>query len=94
MLEVSFGQRILFVLTLPEDRHNPPALAVVHQLNAVDTSLKRLRIIWSVARLIGTEDVSYLAEHLCLPRCFFLVKAFLLEKWLCPSYVFINRVYT
>src|SRR6266436_5155079 len=36
---------ILFVFTLPEDRHHPPTLAVVHHLNAVDAALKWLHVV-------------------------------------------------
>ncbi len=57
VFEVSVRQRVLFVFAFPEDGHHPPTLAVIHQLNAVDAALKRLRIVFIVTRFVGAEDV-------------------------------------
>ena len=48
-LEIFLRQGMLLVLALPENRDNPPALAVIHQLNAVDAALKWLCIFGRVA---------------------------------------------
>ena len=48
---------ILRVLGLPENRHHPPALAIVDQLKAVDTSRERLCIVGFVPGFVGAEDV-------------------------------------
>src|SRR5581483_2171861 len=73
--------RVLRRLRLPHDRHDPPALAVVYQLKAVDAALKGLIIAGVVARLVGAEHLSNVAELLNFVRNAALEKSFLLEKW-------------
>src|ERR1043165_7261418 len=48
-------------LGLPEDADDPPAFAVVHELNAVDTAREGLWVVRFVAALIrapGVDDVA------------------------------------
>ena len=78
--EIHRRNRILFVFTLPEDRHNPPTLAVVHQLNAVDAALKGFRVVFRMAGFISAKDMRDVAEPLYLPRRLALEKSFLLKK--------------
>jgi len=81
---------ILLVLALPKDRHDQPALAVVHQLNAIYAALKGARIVGAVARFVGTEDVRDLAEYFNLARRLAFVESLLFKSCACPLNVFIN----
>jgi hypothetical protein len=65
---------------LPEDCHDPPALSVAHQLNAVDATKIWLLIAWTVASFVRAEDVSNLPEGLCSARYLFFKEALLLEE--------------
>ncbi len=78
--EIHRRNRILRILSLPEDRHNPPTLAVIHQLNAVDAALKRFRVVLRMPRFVSAEDVRDIAEALDLPRSLALEKSFLLKQ--------------
>src|SRR6266478_1285633 len=80
LLEILLRQRILFVLTLPEDRHHPPAVSVVHQLNAIDPSLKRFRVAWCVARFVSTENVRNLAKRFQLPCSLLLIETLFFKE--------------
>src|SRR5260370_37265854 len=80
LFEVPLRQRILFVLTLPENCHHPPACSVVHQLNAIDPSLKRFRVSESVARFVGTEDVRNPAKGFEPPCNLLFIKTLLIEE--------------
>ena len=84
-------QRCLLVLSLPEDRHNPPALAVVHQLDAVDATLKRLGVVWRVSRFIGAKDVRDLTKLFSLARGLSFVKTFFLRKATSALDILVNR---
>ena len=57
-------QRVLFVFALPEYCDDPPALSVVHQLNAVDAPREGLFFVLGVARFIGAEEVGNAPEFL------------------------------
>ena len=83
--EVLLRQRIFLVFSLPEYSDDPPTLAVIHQLHAVNSTLKRFRVVRTVARFVGAENVSNVAKHFRLPRCLLFVKAFLLKKGLLLS---------
>src|ERR1044072_6744348 len=52
-LEIFFGWRRARRLGLPDDADDPPAFAVVHELNAVDAARERLRVVRLVAALLG-----------------------------------------
>src|SRR5436190_1357221 len=80
LLKILLRQRSSLVFALPKDRHNPPALTVVHQLNAVDAALKRFRVVWRMARFISTEGVRNLAKLFDSARGFAFVKILLGEK--------------
>src|SRR5260370_11936514 len=82
LFEVPLRQRILFVLTLPEDCHHPPAISVVHQLNTIDPSLKRFRVARCVARFVGTENVRNLAKRFQLScNLLFIETLFIKERF-------------
>jgi len=36
---------VLVVLTLPENRRNPPTLSIIHQLNAVNAARERFFVV-------------------------------------------------
>jgi hypothetical protein len=78
--QILLRQWILFIFTLPEDCHNPPTSAVVHQLNTVDATGKGF-LFGLVARFIGAERMHNLAERLRLARDFGFKKALLLQVW-------------
>src|SRR5690606_41838113 len=49
-----------FVLRLPHQRHDPPALAVVHELDGVDAAHRV--VVAGDGALVGTEHVGDVAE--------------------------------
>ena len=60
--QVLLRERIFLRLSLPHDRHDPPALAVVDELKAVYSALERFCVILLATRLIGTEDLRDFSE--------------------------------
>lgn len=56
------GQLVLVIFGLPENSQNPPALSVVHHLNAVDAARKWLGIVLRVTRFVGAEQVRDVGE--------------------------------
>ena len=60
--QIFSGQRVFFIFALPEYCDDPPALSVVHQLNAVDTARKGFFLVLRVARFVGAEEVGDAAE--------------------------------
>lgn len=58
-----FGERIVRALFIPENTDDPPALAVVEKLKAVDAARER-RFASSVARFVAAEDLSDVAKGL------------------------------
>src|SRR5688572_31774498 len=63
-LQVLRRYRIVGALGVPEDRDDPPAGAVVQELDAVDAARERLRIRLRVLRVIRAEHVRDVAEAL------------------------------
>lgn len=64
---------------LPIDGHDPPAIAVVEQLNAVDPAHERFRIVYGVARFVRAPDVRDMPELFRAPRNFALKESVLLQ---------------
>src|SRR5579863_4276767 len=56
-----FGERIARALLVPEDADDPPAIAVIEKLNAVDAARERLAAR-SAARFIAAENLRDVAE--------------------------------
>ena len=56
-LEIYFWNWMLWALVLPVDGHDPPAAAVVEQLNAVDSAHERFGIVVFVARLVCAPNM-------------------------------------
>src|ERR1700730_14353030 len=79
-LQIFFRNRLRGILVLPVDRQNPPALAIVEKLNAVDSAHKRLRILWIVARLVCAPHVRDLTELLNTTLDFLFVESVFLES--------------
>src|SRR5688500_19735045 len=63
-LQVLRRDRIVGPLGVPEDRDDPPAGAIVQELNAVDAARERLRIRLRGLRVIRAEYVRDVAEPL------------------------------
>jgi len=59
---------MLRAFVLPIYAHDPPASAVVEQLNAVNSAHKRLRIIGVVARFVRAPNVSNAPKLFRPPR--------------------------
>ena len=57
------GQRVIGALFIPENADDPPALAVVEKLKAVDAA-REGRFASGVARFVTAEDLSDVAEGL------------------------------
>src|SRR5678815_1591628 len=64
---------------IPEDRHDPPPRAVVHELDAVDAAGERLRILLGVARFVGAEELRDVSERIRLAADLAFEEAILLE---------------
>src|SRR2546423_13643613 len=67
-LKILFRERHLRRLGLPEDADDPPALAVVHQLDAVDAARERLRVVGLVAALVPAPGVGDVGVGIDAPR--------------------------
>ena len=75
-LEIFLGQRRALGLALPVDRHDPPAPAVVHELDAIDAALEGFGVVRLMARLIRAEDVRDVTELLGAARALALEETF------------------
>src|SRR6476659_5585030 len=84
-------QRVLFVFTLPEHRNDPPALAVVHQLNAVDAAREWLFFVFGVARFVSAEEVGNTAEFFDAPGHFTFKETVLFHESRVPLGVVFGR---
>jgi hypothetical protein len=56
-----FGERIIWALFVPEDADDPPALAVVEELKAVDSTRER-RFAGVVAGFVAAKDLGNVAK--------------------------------
>ena len=83
LLKILFRNRVLRGLMLPIDRQDPPALAVMEYLEAVDAAHEWGSIVWIMPRFVGAPNMTNPAKHFCSPRYLRLVKA-LLQKWPYP----------
>jgi hypothetical protein len=68
---------MLWALMLPVNGHDPPAAAVVEQLNAVDSAHERFGIVVFVARLVPAPNMRDLTKLLGATRNFLFVKSVL-----------------
>src|SRR2546421_7415431 len=75
--QILFGNWILYALLLPIDIYDPPAIAVVKQLYAIDSAHERFRIVFAVTRFIRAPDVSDVSELFGATRNFFFEKSVL-----------------
>src|SRR5688572_10729140 len=66
LLQVLRRDRVVRSLAIPVHRHDPPTLAVVQQLNAVDPARERLRVLGGTLRVVRAERVSHVAERVRL----------------------------
>src|SRR2546423_6245466 len=79
-LKIFFRERRLRRLGLPEDADDPPALAVVHQLDAVDAAREGLRVVGLVATFVCAPGVDDVAVGFDAARDLLLVEALSGEK--------------
>jgi len=68
---------MLGAFLLPVDAHDPPAIAVVKQLYAIDSAHERLRIISVVARFVRAPNMSNVSELFGAPDDFFFEESVL-----------------
>ena len=80
LLQILRRQRIFLIFSLPEDRHNPPTLSIIHQLHAVDPTREWLGVSGRMLRIVGAENVSYLPKLVRNAGNLPLIKPFLFEK--------------
>src|SRR5205085_12569535 len=79
-LEVLCRERRPRRLGLPEDADDPPTLAVVHQLDAVDAARERPGVCGLVAAFVRAPRVDDVAVGFGAARDLFLVEALRREK--------------
>src|SRR5437588_11756179 len=91
-LKILLRERRARRLGLPEDADDPPALAVVHQLDAVDAAREGLRVVGLVAALIRAPGVDDVAVGLDAARDLPFVEALLGEKFAGALDVAVNVV--
>src|SRR4051812_45172814 len=72
------GQRNVLGLSLPEDGHDPPTLAVIEQLKTVDAARERL-VARRMARFVCAEDLRDVSPLLGATRDLFLEKPLRLD---------------
>src|SRR4029453_4200430 len=77
--QVLLREWVVGPLGIPEDRHDPPPRAGVHELNAVDAAGERLRVLLGATRLVGAERVRDGAERFRLAADLALEEPVLLE---------------
>src|SRR2546423_11897386 len=91
-LKILLRERRARRLGLPEDADDPPALAVVHQLYAVDAARERLRVVGLVSALVRAPSVDDMAVGFDAARDLFFVEALLGEKFARALDVAVNVV--
>jgi len=79
-LEIFLRNRVLRALVLPVNGQDPPPLAVIEKLKAVNAAHERRGIAWIMTRFVRAPNMSDPAKLFGAPRNFCLVKA-LLKKW-------------
>ena len=84
VFEVFLRQHCLLRLTFPEDTDDPPSLTVVHQLDAIDSTLKRLRVFLLMARFVGAKGLRDVPVLLCA-ACYFSLEESVLFKELAAT---------
>src|SRR5262245_11184548 len=70
---------VVGALGIPEDRHDPPPRAVVHELEAVDAAGERLRIFLRATRFVRAERVRDVSERVRLAADLAFEEAILFE---------------
>ena len=71
------------ILVLPVDRQDPPAVAIIEELKAVDPAHERLRVARIVTRFVSAPNVSNPAKLFGSPGDLLFEKAFV-KKWFYP----------
>src|SRR4029453_13644155 len=74
-LQILFRNWMLRAFLLPIDVYDPPAIAIVKQLYAVDSANERFGIVRVMTRFIHAPDVSDMSELFGAPGNFLLVKS-------------------
>src|SRR6266850_469603 len=87
------GERIVGTLLVPEDADDPPALAIVDQLETVDAAGEG-RLTGSAAGLVAAEDVGNVAKRLDAADDRTLEKAMLSEIAAGARYITFHRART
>src|SRR5207245_38273 len=88
-VQVLVRDRRLGRFALPVNRYDPPAFAVVEQLNAVDSAREWLARLL-VAGLVGAEHLGNVAVLFHTSGDFALEKSFFVEEWLRPRDVVVH----
>ena len=70
---------MLRALVLPVNGHDPPAIAVVEQLDAVDSAHERFGIVVFVTRLVRAPDMCDVTELLAATRNFLFEESILFD---------------
>ena len=77
-----FLRNLMFrALVLPVNGQDPPALAVIKKLKAVDATHERRGIAWIMTRLVRAPNVSDPAKLFGAPGDFCFVKTFLKKRF-------------
>jgi hypothetical protein len=79
-LQIFLWDFVLSALVLPVNGEDPPALAVIKKLKAVDAAHKRLGIVCIVTRFVSAPNVGDSAKLFGAPRDFCFVKPFLKKR--------------
>src|SRR5581483_3853545 len=80
-LQIFFRNWIFVAFLLPIDIYDPPAMAVVKQLDAVDSAHERFEILLVMTRFVRTPYVSDVSELFGVPGDFLFEKSVLGKVW-------------
>src|SRR5438093_1305055 len=76
-LQIFFWNWVLCTFLLPKDVYDPPAIAIVKQLYAIDPSHERFGIVRIVTRFVRAPDLSDVSELFGAPGNFLFEKPML-----------------
>ena len=76
-LQIFFGNWIRYAFLLPKDIYDPPTVAIVKQLDGVNSAAERFRIVFVMTRFIRAPDMSDVSELFGAPGNFFFEKSVL-----------------
>src|ERR1035438_2912783 len=88
--QVLLGNRAPLALRIPENRHDLPNIAVLHQLKTVDAARKRF-VPGRAPRFIGAEYVGDIPKRLDPPRHLRFVERVSLHAGARPRHVVLHR---